>query len=511
MLWQISSESVGALDFVGAIEAESTAPKESLPSLPSRVVEKSVKGREKELAELIGARCTTGIDVSPQELIWMPKPDHVGRHRPVLTLTFEQRVVLRAFATAVAADMPDFDRSPEAFNAFQEAPTRSDAGYVVTADVASFYSYIDHELLASRIVDATAKPDIAEGLVGFLGAIAGRSYGLPQTFQSSDPLSELVIAPIERRLVRAGVEVYRSNDDFRLCVPSHSEGMAALEELQAELWRVGLDLNDDKSWILKRPTYEDNLRRADALVYEYAESTDLSVDVDPYTGEPLGDPAPTSEAGGGFGLDLIMRVFTAASKRRLGATRLPAFESSANRRIVIASLAHLTNLRSPDGLPMAAQLLAVDPLLARQYSFYVRATHPSGTGAAECIDEALTHFAHFTPPWVEAWLINPLLNPSAELTQQSTSWLRKVAQSQRLGVVRARAILALAVHGKTERAEVLRWFDAMPEVARCDMVAAAARASGSDRALDSLRKGNRLFDWVAEWASQTADGDPAWG
>ena len=67
-----------------------------------------------------------------------------------------------------------------------------------------------------------------------------------QNYDPSTVLSELVVAPVERRLLRAGVPTYRMNDDFRISADTWGEALQRLELLHDELQRFGLTLNEDK-------------------------------------------------------------------------------------------------------------------------------------------------------------------------------------------------------------------------------------------------------------------------
>lgn len=254
---------LGRLDFVAATREEIAQP---VDLLPSRIVEHAVRGHEVEYGGLIKAKVSQGFDLEPGATVWVPKPGHLGRYRPITALGLRDRVLLRALTNELSSDIPPFDRSFQAQQVFQQRPLETDAPYIVVADVSSFYFFVDHELLASRVVDLTARADTAEATREVLDGLLGRPYGLPQNFGPSTPLSEIFIAPVERRLLRSGITTFRANDDFRLCAGSWGEALQALERLQEEVSQVGLDLNGEKSWLLKRDTYASNLTLAEKYV-----------------------------------------------------------------------------------------------------------------------------------------------------------------------------------------------------------------------------------------------------
>ena len=199
-------------------------------------------------------------------------------------------MLLRALTNDLTTRVQWPDRSYEASRRFQQQVLEEEFSHVVVADIASFYFYIDHDRLETQIVEASARADTARAIRTLLFGINGKPFGIPQNFRPSDLLSELYIAPFQRNLVRRGVFAYRHNDDFRLGAYGWGEALKALESLQAEVNRAGLDLNGEKSWILKRDTYESNLNASNRLFREAladVEAADIDIEVDPYTGEPL--------------------------------------------------------------------------------------------------------------------------------------------------------------------------------------------------------------------------------
>ena len=168
------------------------------------------------LAGLVAGAARSGTEVDAQEVVWAPK-SQVGRYRPLTAISFDHRVLLRALVADIAVELEPVDRSDEG-QADLTRPGRlnDEPRYVVVADIASFYQYVDHELLEVRAVETTGRADTAEALRLVLTHLEGRPYGIPQNYDPSTVLSELVVAPVERRLLRAGVPTYRMNDDFRM-------------------------------------------------------------------------------------------------------------------------------------------------------------------------------------------------------------------------------------------------------------------------------------------------------
>ena len=385
-------------------------------------------------------------------------------------------------------------------------------------------------MLASRIVDATARADNAQIVASLLGALFGKDHGLPQNFGPSEVLSELMIAPVERRMLRAGVMTYRNNDDFRLALNTWGEALEALELLQDEVNLLGLDLNGEKSRILKRATYERNLN----LFGEYfREALRADIDyqaVDPYTGalveteeeeegeaelgaagdDERSEELPEGEAAAGDGRpspssEEVGETFTAvfnriAAKRLTTGERVDAFERNAYRQATALALSILSSVGSDGAVDLGSHLVAVDPLLARQFAGYLRSLDAKGNETSSRVDEVVKLFRGHVPPWTLAWLIDPLVVEGAELTMESRELLEAFVRSSAPAALRARAVLALTVHGDLERKDLTRLLDEMPSVAKPDVVAALALTvkHGADADIRKLLAGDRLQVWVFE-------------
>jgi hypothetical protein len=480
---------------------------EPIDTLPSRIAERALVGHEEDYAKLVESKASQPLAPHPAETVWVPKPGHIGRYRSIAALGMVDRVLLRALATEVAADVPPFDRSFAAQQVFQRGPLETPARHVVVADIASFYFFVDHRLLASRLVDLTARADTADATRGLLDELMGRPYGLPQNFGPSAPLSEAFIGPVERRMQRAGVITFRSNDDFRLCANGWGEALQALERLQEEVSAVGLDLNGEKSWILKLDTYARNLELTNELLAEaLASANDENLpDVDTYTGEPVeSDENEDGEDVAAKVADVAARIFEHAATARLDDQRIDGFQRAATRQALMIGLQLLTRTRSDAGVTEGAKIVAIDPLLARPYAAYLRELDAEGPVTAERVDETLARFRGHAPYWAQAWLANALLDPRATLTEDTTRFLEQLLGSAAPGVLRMRAALVLAFHGKLGATDVAATLDTLPPSARPDAVAAMVLAGGrgASPSASPAFPDDRLLHWVAELATE---------
>jgi hypothetical protein len=200
------------LKLLPAIQAELLEPSSLLPS---RTIEDSFRGQGEALVGLIEGWIKSGTRPAATEVVAAAKSSR--GFRPVHVLDFETRVVLRALVDLLAPDIAYPDRSDEAYEAFKRAPLLDEsASHVVRADVASFYQYIDHELLRAEVVRQTGEADASMSIGQLLREVMGRSFGLPQNTGASHALADAYIDNVERQLIRRGHAVWRYNDDFAL-------------------------------------------------------------------------------------------------------------------------------------------------------------------------------------------------------------------------------------------------------------------------------------------------------
>jgi hypothetical protein len=332
-------------------------------------------------------------------------------------------------------------------------------------------------------------------------------------------------------MLRAGILTFRNNDDFRLALATWGEALEALELLQQQVHELGLDLNGEKSRILRRETYQRNLELATEYLRD-ALHTDIDFPVtDPYTGAPLepdeegedeeregptpkldedgddgpadsrSEPAASAEPSAQEVADTFTGVFEKVAARRLDADdQLSPFERTAYRQATSIVLSILASVHSDGAVEHGSRLVAVDPLLARQFATYLRSLDGEATQTSERVDTVVTRFRGHVPPWAFAWLTEALLEPAAVLTEKSYTQLGDFVDSSAPAVLRARAVLALALHGYLKRDELTALLDTLPPVARPDVVAALALAVEGQRdvSVDAALSGDRLLRWVFE-------------
>lgn len=278
----LASQALSQIALVAALEAESQYQRIWLPPEPWWDALLSAKDT---VAAAIHRRLLRGGRWPRSEVVDVRKPGH--GIRPVSVMSPDVRVAYRALASKVVSAEHLPDRSAARYAEFVMEPVRAaydhesgfhtvgDAKYshILVADIAAYYQYIDHAILRDELDLAGAEIDIVDGLVGVLGDIEGRSFGIPQRSEPSDWLSELYASRLERWLIRDGFDVWRYSDDFRVGCTNYSEALRAIESLSRAARDVGLVLNDQKTAAPSFLTYL--MHNADVEVH------DASAQIDP--------------------------------------------------------------------------------------------------------------------------------------------------------------------------------------------------------------------------------------
>jgi RNA-directed DNA polymerase len=239
-------------------------------------------------AEWALRRCNVEFVPVPGQVVSVRKQRHGVR--PVAELFMRDRLLYRTLVRRWKNILPDPDRSSNAYETFLKAPLdlAVPPKYVVSSDVTACYQYIDHGLLARELLSRTGDSDGVAALTALLAGLIGRSFGLPQQSEPSDALAEAYLSAVERRLVRQGLTVWRYNDDFRIAADSWRDALNVVDALEHECRTLGLALNDAKTVIRKRETYETALGRRDKVKEEIAERVQIDLTtwlMSPYGGD----------------------------------------------------------------------------------------------------------------------------------------------------------------------------------------------------------------------------------
>lgn len=214
--------------------------------LPPRWGDRALRGNEPLVEAWLNSVMRREVMVDQEEVVLARK---LGRGaRPCAILGLRERLLYRAGVSLIEEETGPSNRSREAYDAFQRAPAAvEDCRYVLKADIASYYQYIDHERLVDEVVAQTGD-DLAVSLaVELLRETSGRQFGLPQLSQVSDVLADVYIDPMRRHLARSGFRVWSFADDFRVACRNYDEALKALEAADEGARVLGLVLNEVKT------------------------------------------------------------------------------------------------------------------------------------------------------------------------------------------------------------------------------------------------------------------------
>ncbi|HEX8003688.1 MAG TPA: RNA-directed DNA polymerase [Mycobacteriales bacterium] len=226
--------------------------------LPPRWGDLALRSHERHVVNWFKAATRRGFTPSPDDTILARKVS--GGARPLTFMSLLDRLSYRAAVSVLAEDLPSFPRTHDAYEAFQRAPLAVDGcAYVLKSDVSAFYQYIDHERLVTEIIAQTGDDLAITTAIEVIRGSTGRQFGLPQLNLVSDALAEVYIEPIRRHLTRAGFNVWRFADDFRVACETYEEALEAWELLDRAARDLGLVLNEAKTRTPGRARYEASL------------------------------------------------------------------------------------------------------------------------------------------------------------------------------------------------------------------------------------------------------------
>jgi hypothetical protein len=470
--------------------------------LPSAVGRRAAVAAGDRYVRSLSARLLDGQRLREAEVVFAHR--HGSGTRPVSDLDLDGRLLIEAFAlhigTLLAQDadmlgLAEYISPPEPGHrvSFEDRPLEdSDAQFIVRADVASFYEYVDHETLSREIVELAADVELAYAVRDLLAEIMARNHGLPQGPQGSDLLATLFLSAVDRRLVRAGVRLDRFNDDYLLRCSTLPEARQHLLMLEVELRAVGLILNHQKTQILSREKYEEGLAAFREFLAQAAiESVELPFG---YTFDP--DEFANIELG-----TADQATIETAFAKALDDPELP-FE--VRRRMIDGALPYLAKFGSTIPLDRLGQLVEQFPAQIRNTNLYLRSL-VGGNHEDRAVITVAGLLA--TPvPWVQGWLVD-LLARATRYVPTSVSWLRETVNDPALPwFLRSRALIAATTAGALPaQEEVAALFDGAPEANRPDIVAAVALSSAPwrDEFLRSFTRAAPVLQEVSQIVRQS--------
>lgn len=454
--------------------------------LPASVGKRAARAAGQRYVSSLISRLTDGLALQQAEVVFAHR--HGSGTRPVADLSVDGRLLLEALATHVVGRLaPDAEMlglaehlaAPEAGHrtGFEQRPLEdAQAAFIVKADVASFYEYVDHELLSREILETAGDVALAYAVRDLLAAVMGRRYGLPQGPQGSDVLASVYLSGVDRRLLRSGVRLERFNDDYLLRCRTLAEARRHLLSLEIELRAVGLILNHQKTQILSREKYEEGLMAFQELLAQAAiESVELpfgySFDPDQFANIDLENADQAT--------------VETAFRKAVGDAALP---SEVRRRMIDGALPYLAGFKSAEPLVYLGDLVERFPAQIRNVNLYLRSliTSDLETRALQSV-VALLQSATSPVPWVQGWLVD-FIARGARYVPSLVPWLHDIVRDPAAPwFLRTRALIATArARALPQQSEVAALFHAAPHANQPDVVAAVMLAD-ADWSSDFLR------------------------
>ncbi|WP_345441515.1 RNA-directed DNA polymerase [Actinoallomurus vinaceus] len=476
--------------------------------LPPNAVAPALLSRRDKVAEWAHAQVSRPFIPSEQEIIAVSKARHGVR--PVAIWDLPSRLLYRALTSRLDSTLTLPPRSSKAWYGFQWQPLDLPGEYIVAADIASCYELIDHGLLAEELLVQTDDHAAVDALMGLLKEASGRTYGLPQQSVASDVLAEVFLDKLERALVRRGLIVGRYNDDFRLNCDSWSDVVRSIETLSEEARRLGLILNDSKTFTWSRVKYQAHLQKVEDLRREIAEEAELDLaafDADEYDGGEGAIELDQDAVEQLTAARILERWSRVAGRGKLAVARRSEHQALM-QLLPVAFTALSATENEPDGtLDTAMRLLRYEQTTTPHVSRYLM-SRSNDSAVLSAFDKLLRRNAYLTG-WQTWWLQQPLSRlasfNSGRTGQRRVQWVRDAFTSaQRSPVLRAQAAMTLARLGLIDTDELVRVYDRSSPVVRPVIVSAIGFLKPAQAIRRAVTGASQLDQWAFDWAVQNA-------
>ncbi|WP_029259418.1 MULTISPECIES: reverse transcriptase domain-containing protein [unclassified Microbacterium] len=494
---QLSKTFVAGLDLSGA--ARETA-KRPLLQMPLLISERALSDATDELFRQTAAMAERGF-IPSVEVISMPKSSYGPR--PIGVLSPEARTLYHALVSKLGPSLAESSRDQglgthKGFGVELERPVEE---RIVDLDIAACYEYIAHDLLADELMLQGADAESVQSLVEFLGAIYSRGLGIPQALDVSHSLADTYLQRMDRGILRAGYDVNRFADDFRIVAASWAAAHEAIEFAVEEARRIGLTLSDGKT----------HIRKAETIRMQEQERTDL---LDQYKSDARDELRSIEVIQVGYEDFEIEETDATDEEVDFSAlTRIVKdwFESDRDTRYKHGYLGSqaLRGLRkAPDRLDTAwlVEIVRREPARLPVIAIYLL-----GRKEADQNWDALCELTRLDrlSPWSRLWLLRTSEELHTASGFQSDAFYQWAATclDDKFEVVRAEAAWVLATKGLLTIERVARLFIEATDVSRLGLVATAGKIDGTTRSKvgASLARESRLARCAYDWGTAYAN------
>jgi hypothetical protein len=442
--------------------------------LPSRVAWHALSGTEGRFALVLDALASVGYRPQRPDVARAAKWD--GTTRPVCDLPVEDQVIYAALVALLRSEIPaDFvtytGAVAGAHSSFEQFPLAEAGGYVLEADAAAFYQYIDHERLAYELIGLTGRADAVEPLLRFIEAWVGAPRGIPQGPAASNALADIYIASASRALERAGYEARRYSDDFRVVGGTWAQLKRAQDVLESAFHELGLVLAPGKLRIVKLETYRAWIEKANDPRLANATIRDAVMELGPDDYFDESDPDLTDVT-----TDEVTRA-EAVFRDQITTDHVDPLSTRLLRR----ALSKLGRGQSPRALDDLPRLLTRYAHLTPAVATYLKSL--SGTPhevRATSMSVRWLMGRSYRSPWQVGWILNSLAYAEHSDEGAAEVALKALLSDHLPWFARGQAALAIAVHGQIPRAtDFVEIYERAPRATRPDLIAAVKVADPS--------------------------------
>lgn len=230
---------------------------------------------ETRISDLHGRIHTGRYRAKPSKRIWIPKSD--GRLRPIGIAAVEDKIVQQA-AAAILNEIYETDflgfsygfrpgrNQHNALDALWVAATQRKVGWMLDADIRSFFDTLDHgwimKFLEHRVADRRMLALVANWLragVSDEGKWSKTTVGTPQGAVISPLLANIYLHYVfdlwadrwRQREARGEVYVVRYADDFVMGFQRRDDAERFLEALRERFAKFGLELHTEKTRLIE--------------------------------------------------------------------------------------------------------------------------------------------------------------------------------------------------------------------------------------------------------------------
>jgi hypothetical protein len=453
----IDPQTLKRLDIRRAVEKELATGNRLLPRRPDLLL---LAKHVDEVAAWLRPRLRKGTETAAADIILANKGWRGSR--PLHSLALDHRVLYRAVVEELRLNLPLSIQNRSPIEEFRRAPLAvQGARYVSKTDVTAYYEYVDHEILLDELIAQTGDEQVVDVLGILLAQTMGRQLGLPQVSKMSDVLGDAYIDIARRRLLRKGYATFTYSDDFRMASSTLGEARAALEDCAHELRRLGLVMNERKTYTYGRGKYVKSLdafRDAEARLFDGPDTLLLGDYADENAGELEEQAFSLSSEPIGGELDESELVIDEVSDED-GAQREPALarvqaagkawelwvqeeESEEVQWGIDAAITQsLLSLALPvlgaagDSQPLADlhALLRYEPALTPQVAEYLIAYAGTGRAARQSVRDCLDKVVgdDILSSWQKVWLAYAAgALRGSRATRRHVAWLEQMVERE---------------------------------------------------------------------------------